>query len=83
MKEHSVIGPIIDKPATFDEAGELVTEATYLEGWHVNMVELLPTLSQFQVFPPHPTRVYAGIKTIFLRFASKEEWLSYQWALEL
>ena len=32
------IGKLVDKPATFDEDGEVLTDATYLEGWHVDVM---------------------------------------------
>ena len=76
MSEHSVIGTIIDAPGTYNEEGSEVTAPSYLEGWHVNMIELVPELAAHQVFPPHPLRVYAGVETVFLRFADEVEWLA-------
>ena len=32
------IGKLVDEPATFDEDGEVLTDATYLEGWHVDVM---------------------------------------------
>ena len=75
-REHSVIGLIVDQPGTYDEEGNELTPPTYIEGWHVNMTELLPDLAQYQVFPEEPLRVYAGIDTVFLRFADEAEWLT-------
>lgn len=32
------IGKIVDVPATFDEEGEVLTDATFLEGYHVDVM---------------------------------------------
>src|SRR6056297_1874324 len=32
------LGKIVDEPATFDEQGEVLTDATYLNGWHVDVM---------------------------------------------
>jgi len=32
------IGKIVDTPATFNEDGEVETEATYLDGYHVDIM---------------------------------------------
>lgn len=83
MKEYSVIGRAVDKQATFDpDTWEILTEATFLPGWHVIMTELYPVFEPFQVFPANPVRVYAGAPTIFLQFADQAEWESFAWALE-
>lgn len=83
MKERSVVGHIIDEPGTYDEEGNELTSPTFREGFHVNMLELLQPLAQFQVFPAAPQRVYAGAETIFLRFEDEAEWDSYKWVLDL
>lgn len=74
--EHSVIGLLVDVPGTYDEQGNELVPPTYLDGWHVNMTQLLPELVAHQVFPQAPYRVYAGAETVFLRFADKAEWLA-------
>lgn len=74
--EHSVVGKIIDVPGTYDEGGNELTPPTFKEGWHVNMVEVLPSLANFRVFPENPLRVYGGVDTVFLRFDSEEQWLA-------
>lgn len=76
MIEHNVVGRIIDVPGTYDEDGSELTPAIYLDGWHVNMTELLPELVQHQVFPLNPMRVYADTETVFLQFADEAEWLA-------
>ena len=75
-RENSVIGRIVDVPGTYSEEGVEITPPTYVDGWHVNMTELLPELQQYQVFPEQPLRVYAGIETVFLRFSDEAEWLA-------
>ncbi len=32
------LGKIVDEPATFDDEGEVLTDATYLDGWHVDVM---------------------------------------------
>src|SRR6056297_1061147 len=32
------IGKLVDQPATFDEEGEVLTDATFLEGYHVDVM---------------------------------------------
>lgn len=79
--EHSVIGQLIDEPGTYGEDGKELAAPAYRDGWHVNMTELVPELSQYQVFPAEPYRVYGGVYTVFLRFADEGEWLSVASAL--
>lgn len=83
--EHSVIGPIVSVPGTYDELGHELIPPTYWDGWHVNMTELLPELVDHQVFPETPYRVYAGGPTVFLRFADEAEWLAIKagWSHEV
>lgn len=82
MKEFSVVGRVVDKPTIFGEDWEVITQATFLPGWHVIMTELYPVFEPFQVFPEKPARVYAGAPTTFLQFADQAEWESFAWALE-
>ena len=83
MKEHSVIGLIVDQEATWDnETGNMIAPPTYLPGWFVIMTELYPVFEPYQIFPENPVRVYAGVETIFLEFADQAEWESFAWALE-
>lgn len=76
--EYNVIGKIVDVPATTNEAGEQLSPPIYRDGWHVNVIELLPEFEAFQVFPEGPFRVYAGAITItiFLRFDNEDQWLT-------
>src|SRR6056297_473676 len=32
------LGKIVDEPATFDEEGEVLTDATFLDGYHVDVM---------------------------------------------
>ncbi len=58
------IGTIIDTPAVIDDVTfEEVTPATYVDGWHVNIVikdELPEALQEYIVTPNTPSRVFAG-----------------------
>lgn len=74
--EYNVIGKIVDVPANTNEAGDQISPPTYRDGWHVNVIELLPEFEAFQVFPEEPFRVYAGAINIFLRFDNEDQWLT-------
>ena len=83
MIEYSEVGRIIDEPGTYNDEGNELTPPTYQDGWHVNMTELLPELTRFQIFPSSPVRVYSDAPTVFLRFGSEEEWAGLREALEV
>ncbi len=56
-----VVGEI-EIPAVLDEEGNVVTPASKLEGWHINVrtgMELPPDFSQYEVFPATPARDFA------------------------
>ena len=54
-----VIGTI-SRGGEWDEDGNVITEPTVLDGWHVNYVGELPTgWEQYAVTPEQPYRVFA------------------------
>ena len=56
------IGLIIDQEATFDEQGNLLTEPTYIEGYHFDiMTEKEIDLGENEIFPNNPKHTFAGI----------------------
>ena len=60
---HSVveIGLIIDQEATFDEQGNLLTEPTYREGYHFDiMAEKEINFGANEILPNHPKHTFAG-----------------------
>ena len=55
-----VIGPIYTGGSYDPETGDVIEPPTLLEGWHVNLVGVLPEgWEQYAVFPKNPTRVWA------------------------
>ena len=56
------VGLIIDKEATFDEHGNLLTEPTYREGYHFDiMVEKEIDFGENEIFPNSAKHTFAGI----------------------
>ena len=61
---HAVVevGLIIDQEATFDEQGNLLTEPTYRDGYHFDiMVEKEIDFGENEIFPNNPKHTFAGI----------------------
>ena len=55
------VGLIIDKEATFDEQGNIVTEPTYREGYHFDiMAEKEIDFGENEIFPNNPKHTFAG-----------------------
>ena len=56
------VGLIIDQEATFDEEGNLLTEPTYRDGYHFDiMTEIEIDFGANEIFPNHPKHSFAGI----------------------
>ena len=56
------IGLIIDKEATFDEQGNLLTEPTYRDGYNFDiMAEKEIDFGANEILPNHPKHTFAGI----------------------
>ena len=56
------VGLIIDQEATFDENGNLLTEPTYREGYHFDiMTENEIDFGGNEIFPNNPKHTFAGI----------------------
>ena len=61
---HAVVetGLIIDKEATFDEQGNLLTEPTYRDGYHFDiMSEKEIDFGANEIFPDNPKHTFSGI----------------------
>ena len=61
---HAVVevGLIIDQEATFDEQGNLLTEPTYRDGYHFDiMSEIEIDFGENETFPNNPKHTFAGI----------------------
>ena len=56
------VGLIIDKEATFDEQGNLLTEPTYRDGYHFDiMTDNVIDFGENEIFPNSPKHTFAGI----------------------
>ena len=56
------IGLIIDKEATFDEKGNLLTEPTYRDGYHFDiMTDNVIDFGENEIFPETPKHTFAGV----------------------
>ena len=56
------VGLIIDQEATFDEQGNLLTEPTYREGYHFDiMTDNIIDFGENETFPKHPKYSFAGV----------------------
>ena len=56
------IGLIIDQEATFDDQGNLLTEPTYREGYHFDiMSEIEIDFGENEIFTNNPKHTFAGI----------------------
>ena len=55
------VGLIIDQEATFDEQGNLLTEPTYRDGYHFDiMSEIEIDFGENEIFPNSPKHTFAG-----------------------
>ena len=55
------VGLIIDQEATFDEQGNLLTEPTYRDGYHFDiMAEKEIDFGDKEIFPNNPKHTFAG-----------------------
>ena len=56
------MGLIIDKEATFDEQGNMLTEPTYRDGYHFDiMTEIEIDFGENEIFPDNSKHTFAGI----------------------
>ncbi len=56
------VGLIIDQEATFDEQGNILTEPTYREGYHFDiMSEIEIDFGENEIFPNNPKHTFSGI----------------------
>ena len=55
------VGILIDQEATFDEQGNMLTEPTYRDGYHFDiMAEKEIDFGENETFPNHPKHTFAG-----------------------
>ena len=56
------VGLIISEEATFDEQGNMLTEPTYRDGYHFDiMSEIEIDFGENEIFPNSPKHTFAGI----------------------
>ena len=56
------IGVIIDQEATFDEQGNMLTEPTYRDGYHFDiMTDIEINFGENEIFPNNPKHTFVGI----------------------
>mgnify|MGYP003619688997 CR=1 FL=1 len=56
------VGLIIDQEATFDEQGNMLTEPTYRDGYHYDiMSEIEIDFGANEIFPNSPKHTFAGL----------------------
>ena len=56
------VGLIIDQEATFDTQGNLLTEPTYREGYHFDiMTNNVIDFGENEIFPNNPKHTFAGV----------------------
>jgi hypothetical protein len=70
-----IIGKIVDTHATYDKNDKQVTAATYIDGWHVNLLKAEPEWAEYlcDPQPETPQRIYAGgVKPVAYKFPNKE-----------
>ena len=61
---HAVVevGLIINEEATFDEQGNLLTEPTYRDGYHFDiMTDNVIDFGESEIFPNNPKHTFAGV----------------------
>ena len=55
------IGKVIDVDATYDEQGNILTEPTYVDGYHFDiMIEKEVDFGANEIIPNHPRHTFAG-----------------------
>ena len=55
------IGKVIDVDATYDEQGNMLTEPTYVDGYHFDiMIEKEVDFGANEIIPKHPKHTFAG-----------------------
>ena len=60
-----------------EETGEVITEPTILEGYHVNTTEAIEGADEYRVSPTVPRVVYAGVETFFYAFPDEATFRTY------
>ena len=55
------IGNVVDQEATYDEQGNMLTEPTYVDGYHFDiMIDTEIDFGENEIIPKHPRHTFAG-----------------------
>ena len=66
---YQILGQLTNNDGVYDEeTGEVITEPTILDGYHVNTTEAIEGADEYRVSPTVPRVVYAGVETFFYAF---------------
>lgn len=77
MIDYSVIGLIEKTPPFYSIDGKSDIDATYVDGYHVNVTDSNEDTKEFEIAVKTPVRVFSGVDTVFMRFKSETEWLEF------
>lgn len=72
---YAIIGTIYNNDGEYDEEGNVITDPTVMEGYHVNTTTKLVGLDDYLVTPEVPRQVFAGVPTFFYSFPDEAFWL--------
>ena len=66
---YQILGTLTDNDGVYDEeTGEVITEPTILEGYHVNTTEAIDGADEYLVTPTIPRVKFAGVETFYYSF---------------
>ena len=75
---YQILGTLTANDGVYDEeTGEVITEPTILEGYHVNTTEAIEGADDYRVSPTVPRVVYAGVETFFYCFPDEATFRTY------
>ena len=79
---YQILGTLTNNDGVYDEeTGEVITEPTILEGFHVNTTEAIEGADEYLVTPTVPRVVYAGseygVITFFYAFPDEATFRTY------
>ena len=75
---YQILGQLTANDGVYDEeTGEVITEPTILEGYHVNTTEAIEGADEYLVSPTVPRVVYAGVETFFYSFPDEATFRTY------
>ena len=80
---YQILGQLTNNDGVYDEeTGEVITEPTLLQGFHVNTTEVIEGADEYRVSPTVPRVVYAGVETFFYCFPDEDTFRTFIPAVE-